>query len=147
MKFSGEENFREERHELWAHLIDVNLMSRTVPDLDRVEHMEPGLLVCRVRPRFSFLSGSLQLTFELVEERAPEMARFHIRSKGIGFAVVVETVVHLADREDGTALVWEGEITERSGLLKPVGRSLIQAAARKVIEGLWSGLHKVLDEA
>ncbi len=145
MNFTGEENFAVDRDKLWDRLTDMEFVSQAIPDLDRVERMEPDLLVCRVKPSLSFLSGSLKLTFESIEKKPPDMARIRVSGKGIGAKLVVETEIRLTAKEEGTSLAWSADIVERGGLLRPVSPTLIQASAEKVIGAVWSRFREALD--
>src|SRR5437773_1947066 len=129
MNFAGTEHFDGSQAELWARLTDLAFVSRVLPDVDRVDRIDDAGFACRVRPRFSFLTGSFDLSFELVEPVPPQRLTVRSRGKGIGAAVVVEAELHLAGVEAGTELRWTGTIVAREGLLKPVSPALIQAAA------------------
>src|SRR5262245_7429834 len=137
MNFTGTEQFECGQAELWARLTDMAFISSVIPDVDRVERIDSNGFSCRVRPRFSFLTGSLDLTFELVEPVPQERLKVRTRGKGIGAAVVVEAELQIVSREAGSEVLWTGTIVSREGLLKPVGPSLIQAAARRVIDSFW----------
>ena len=145
MNFTGEENFAADRDKLWDRLTDMEFVSQAIPDLDRVERMEPDLLVCRVKPSLSFLSGSLKLTFEAIEKKPPDMARIRVSGKGIGASLVVEIEIRLTAKGEETRLAWSADIVERGGLLKPVSPTLIQASAEKVIGAVWSRFREALD--
>ena len=108
-----------------------------IPDVDRVERVDAAGFACRVRPRFSFLTGGFDLSFEVLDPVPPERLKVRSRGKGIGSAVVVEAELNLALVETGTELQWTGTIVSREGLLKPVSPALIQAAAQRVIENFW----------
>ena len=144
MNFAGVEKFDCDQAELWARLTDMGFVSRAIPDVDRVLHVEQSSFSCRVRPRFSFLTGSLDLTFEITESEPEERLEVRSRGKGIGGAVVVESKLHLAAEGDGTILTWSGEIVSREGLLKPIGTGLIQGAAQRVIENFWKNFRDAL---
>jgi len=145
MHFLGEEHFSIDQADLFARLTDLNFMAQAIPELERIELSEPKHVVCRVRPAFAFLSGSLTLTFDLVEEHPVESVKYRVLGKGIGARVVVETEIKLSSEEIGTKLAWQSEIIERGGLLKPVGQSLIKAAANKVTTDAWVAFRKALD--
>ncbi len=115
MQFSGEEKFECDQSELWNRVTDMEFLSRIIPDLDRVESVEPKRLVCRVRPKFAFLSGSFKLTFETLAEDPPTHARLRISGKGIGSAMIIETALRLVAEDQCTRLTWEAEIVERDG--------------------------------
>lgn len=137
MNFTGSEQFDCGPAEMWARLTDMGFVSRVIPDADRVANLTPTGFSCRVRPRFSFLTGSLDLTFEIIDSAPPGRLKVRSRGKGIGAAVVVEAELHLAPDGNGTQLQWSGAIVAREGLLKPVGPGLIQGAAQRVIDSFW----------
>src|SRR5581483_7672719 len=119
---------------------------RAIPDIERVERIDSSGFACRVRPRFSFLTGSLELVFEIIESIPCERLTVRSRGKGLGSAVVVESELHLIPVAPGAELRWTGVIVEREGLLKPVGASLIQGAAQRVISSFWQQFRKILKE-
>src|SRR5437762_2170811 len=129
MNFAGEQQFECGPAELWVRLTDMTFVSRVIPDVDAIERIDAGGLTCKVRPRFSFLTGSLELTFELVERAEPQRLKVRSRGKGIGSAVVVDAEIYLSASSRGAELRWTGVIVSREGLLKPVSPALLQAAA------------------
>ena len=144
MNFAGIEQFDCSQAELWARLTDMSFVSRVIPDIDRVDRMDASGFACRVRPRFSFLTGSLDLAFEVLEPVPYERLTVRSRGKGIGAAVVVEAELHLAPAGPGTELRWTGTIVAREGLLKPVSPALIQGAAQRVIVSFWQRFREAL---
>ena len=144
MNFTGAEQFECGQAELWARLADLAFVSRAIPDLDRVERIEPTGFTCRVRPRFSFLTGSLELTFEILESQPHERLKVRSRGKGIGAAVVVESELLLSPVAGRTELRWAATIVSREGLLRPVSAGLIQGAAQRVIENFWKKFREAL---
>ena len=137
MELSGEECFSQAQTEIWARLTDVEFLAKCMPDVESVERDESGLLVCRVRPGLSFLKATLKVTLDIFDEQSPDSVRIRIRSKGIGSSVTVETAVELSAGDTGTQLNWNAEVKELGGLLQPISRGLIAAAARKVIADGW----------
>src|SRR5882724_630007 len=120
MNFAGTEQFECSQDALWTRLTDMAFVSRVIPDVERVERIDGTGFACRVRPRFSFLTGSLHLAFEIIESTPKERLKVLSRGKGIGAAVVVEAEICLAAHVAGTELHWTGIIVAREGLLKPV---------------------------
>lgn len=146
MQFQGIELFDCARAELWGRLTDMQFVSCAIPDVDKVTRVEPREFACRVKPRFSFLTGSLDLQFEVVEADEPVRLAIVSRGKGIGGAVVVGADIQLAEVASGTELNWIGTIRERQGLLKPVSAGLIQGAAQRVIGDFWKRFRSALAE-
>ncbi|HEY2414123.1 MAG TPA: SRPBCC domain-containing protein [Pirellulaceae bacterium] len=137
MNFSGSEHFDCTQSDLWPRLTDMAFISRVIPDVDKVERLEPTSFTCKVRPRFSFLTGSLELSFTVIESEPEQRLVVRSRGKGIGAAIVVDIEILLATAANSTDLNWTGTIVSREGLLKPVNTSLIQGAAERVIHNLW----------
>jgi carbon monoxide dehydrogenase subunit G len=137
LHLDGTENFAPPQDELWTRLTDLSFLLRCMPDLDTVIATEPTRIVFKVRPGFSFVRGTLEITLDLIESRRPDLARMRIVSKGVGSGVKLETTFTLTDAADSSAgrtrVAWSADIQEISGLLKPIGKSLIAAGARKVI--------------
>jgi carbon monoxide dehydrogenase subunit G len=144
MNFAGSEQFDCGPAELWACLTDMGFVSRVIPDVERIASLEQTGFSCRVRPRFSFLTGSLDLTFEIIDSAPPGRLKVRSRGKGIGAAVVVEAELLLAADGSGTKLQWSGAIVAREGLLKPVGPGLIQGAAQRVIDSFWKNFRDAM---
>jgi len=144
MNFSGTEHFDCSQADLWSRLNDMTFISSVIPDVDKVERLEPTGFTCKVRPRFAFLTGSLELSFAIVESEPEKRLVVRSRGKGIGAAIVVDIDIHLTQTESGTDLNWTGTIVSREGLLKPVGTGLIQGAAERVIQNLWQNFRAAL---
>lgn len=144
MNFEGTEQFDSGPEVLWTCLTDTGFVSKVIPDVDKILHLDEKSFSCKVRPKFSFLSGSLDLNFELIDTTPPSTLKIRSRGKGIGAAVVVEARVHLAPNGNGTELKWQGTIVSREGLLKPIGPTLIQGAAQRVIDSFWKKFRESL---
>ena len=158
LHLDGEEYFAQSREQLWDALIDMTFLSQCLPDVESVDQVEAERLECRIRPSFSFLRGRLDVSLEIVDQQAPKSARWLIRGKGIGSSVEIVTCVELAESADEeslqvseigraqrTCLRWTAEVQQLGGLLKPVSRGLIGAAARKVICSGWDGFRRKLE--
>jgi len=139
MKFSGQETFPLPLDEVWEQLTDLASIARIIPDLERVEEVDSDHLLCRVKPAFAFLAGSLQLRFSFQERDPENQLKVLVVGKKIGAGLKLQITISLTQEKDRTCLDWEAEILERTGLLKPIGNSLLQATAEKVIASTWSG--------
>ena len=143
MKFAGQETFSQSQDEIWDKVSDLQFMSQFIPDLDRLEQVDSDQLRCRVKPSFSFLTGTLQLQFTVLQRDRPNHLKVSIVGKKIGAGLTLEVILSLA-ADPQTRLSWEAEIQQRTGLLKPIGSSLIQAAAENIIVSLWARFRQAL---
>ena len=137
-QLSGEEHFTQAPPVIWSRLIDAEFMARCMPQLESVEADDSAFLVCRVRPGLVFLKGTIRASFDSYDMQPPDSLRMRIHSKGIGSSAIVETAIALSVLDGGTQLAWTADIVELGGLLKPVTRGLLEAAARKIIGEGWT---------
>jgi uncharacterized protein len=147
MNFSGHEHFDAPPETVFDQLTNLEFTAKTLPGLERVEKLEPRHLECRVKPKFSFLTGSMQMVFDVLETERPKSARMRVTGKGIGASIVIETSIRISAEATGSGLDWSSEVTEFGGLLKAVSRGLIEGAAKKIVSDSWITFRKQLTEA
>jgi carbon monoxide dehydrogenase subunit G len=146
MKSSGSEHFDHPIETVFDEITDLKVTAKTLPGLEKVESLEPKRLQCRVRPKFSFLTGSMQMIFDLLETDRPTSARMRVVGKGIGASLAIETSVYLTAEGTGTRLDWSSEVVEMGGLVKALSRTLIEGAAKKVVADSWAVFRTHLSE-
>ena len=144
MKLSGAESFACDRETLFSKVTDTRFVTSIIPDLERVEELTGDRIVCRVRPKLTFLSASLKMTMKLDHFTPPQRARLNIIGRGIGASIEIVTDLVLEPADAGSELHWTAEVVRREGLLKPVGDSLIQAAAERVMADGWRMLREAI---
>tara|TARA_B100000809_G_scaffold14624_1_gene13214 strand:- start:95 stop:559 length:465 start_codon:yes stop_codon:yes gene_type:complete len=144
MLLSGEESFHLPPGQLWPHLSDMQFMARVIPDLVRIDSVDTNCLVCHVRPRFSFFSGKVKLTFDVTEQREPAHLTIKVHGKGIGGGVVVEIAIELAPTDRGSLVNWQGEVMEKEGLFRPISDTLIAGAAGRIVDTLWEDFRSAI---
>lgn len=144
LQFSGEERFAVPPERVYAAITDLDSLSKNIPDAVSTERVGPTTLACVVRPGFSFLRGTLKLVIELGESDPPRAAGMRIAASGIGQSMKAISRSELIADGDGTLVRWTAEVLERKGLVAAVSKSLIQAAADKVIRDAWRQLHEQL---
>lgn len=144
MKFAGQEDFSQGQTDLWNKITDLEFIAGIIPDLERVEHVDSDQLICRVKPQFTFLRGTLQLTFDFLEREPPDHLKISVRGKKIGASLTMEIKITFTQTDQASRLCWEGEILKRTGLLKPLGASLVQGAAENIIVKMWSDFRQAL---
>jgi carbon monoxide dehydrogenase subunit G len=144
MNLSGNEYFEAPVETVFDNITDLEQTVRSLPGLERIEKLEPTRADVRVKPTFSFVTGSMHMGFEVLERERPHTARMRVRGKGIGASVVIETSLRLSPEGSGTRLEWASEVTELGGLLKAVSRSLVEAAAKKIVSDSWVAFRKRL---
>jgi carbon monoxide dehydrogenase subunit G len=138
LRFEGDRDFALSQDELFARLSDARFLVECIPDVESVSLREPDRAALVLRPGFSFVRGTLDVTLQVVDAVAPQSARVLLHSKGIGSTSDVEAGLSLAAQEGGTRVHWVAEIKSLGGLLKMIPSGLIRGAAEKVINDAWA---------
>src|SRR5262245_32589115 len=147
LRFEGDREFPQAPAELWAKLSDARFLVSCVPDVESVARAEQNEAACVIRPGFSFVRGTLELTMKVTDPVPDTSAKLLLHTKGIGTTSLVEATYALSAREDGgTRMHWTADVKERGGLLKAVPEGLVKAAAQKVLADSWAALDKRLAE-
>ena len=120
-----------------AKLTDARFLVQCIPGVEAVAVAEADRAVCTLRPGFSFVRGTLELTLRVVEAVPATSTRLSLQSKGIGTTSEVEVRLTCTAQEGGTRVHWTADITQLGGLLKAVPQGLIRGAAQKVIDDVW----------
>jgi carbon monoxide dehydrogenase subunit G len=137
LHFEGDKEFALAPAALWTQLSDCRFLARCISEAVEIRESEPHRAVCVLRPGFSFVRGTIEITLQ-VEQATPERdIRYHVHGKGIGSSNDVTATLALTPKNSGTHIHWSADITQLGGLLKAVPVGLIQASAQKVIDDLW----------
>jgi carbon monoxide dehydrogenase subunit G len=137
LHFEGDKDISLARADLSAKLGDARFLVQCIPGAEAVSEAEPDRAVCTLRPGFSFVRGTLDVTLRVVERVPGSSTRLTLHSKGIGSTSEVEAVLTYTDHNGGTRVHWSTDITQLGGLLKAVPQGLIRGAAQKVIADVW----------
>jgi carbon monoxide dehydrogenase subunit G len=138
LRFEGDRDFPQAPAEVFARLSDVRFLVQCLPDVESVRSAEADRASLVLRPGFSFIRGTLEVSLQIVERVAPATVRVLQHSKGIGSSSEVEASLALAALESGTRVHWVAEVKSLGGLLKMLPGGLIRGAAEKVINDVWN---------
>lgn len=130
--------------EVAAKLSDAGFLANCVPDA-QVSEATPDKAVGKIKPKLSFLTGSLTLNADRTAHEAGKSVAYQLVTKTIGASSTVQTRLEFKEAEGGkTAVHWTGDLVALTGLLKMVPPGLIEGSAKKVIEDIWAELEKKL---
>ncbi|MCI0702179.1 MAG: SRPBCC family protein [Planctomycetia bacterium] len=143
--FEGDMSFALPVSEVAEKLSDAGFLANSLPDV-KVSESTPDKAAWKQRSGFSFLTGGLNLEALVTAREAGKSVVLKIVSKTIGASSTVETKLEFKDAEGGgTAVHWTGDVTSVTGLLKMVPKGLLEGAAKKVIEDVWSAVSAKLN--
>jgi carbon monoxide dehydrogenase subunit G len=145
LHLQGSQDFAKPVAEVWAKLSDARLLAPCIPGVETIKQADADTAVCVIRPGFTFIRGTLELTLR-VRERVPDsLVRLQMNGKGIGSTTEVTAVLNFQPREGGSRVEWTADVT-LGGLLRAVPSGLIQAAAQKVIGDAWAAIAAKMNE-
>src|SRR4051812_9832167 len=144
--FEGDRSFPLPPAEVAAKLSDAAWLVGCLPDA-QVSEATPDRAAWKLKPKLSFLSGSLDAVLEATGRDPGRSVGFRVVTKAIGASSTVTTLLRFTPADGGGTVVhWTGDLVEITGLLKMVPKGLIQATAQKVIEDVWAAVGAKLGE-
>ncbi|MDW8263572.1 MAG: SRPBCC domain-containing protein [Phycisphaerales bacterium] len=140
----GEEIFNTPPARLFEALTDLDDLARNIPDVQSASRIDAQTLLCTVKPGFSFLRGTLKSRICLLEARPQEHVRLSVSATGIGMGMEIDARLTIQPHEQGrkSRLLWEAQVTSRSGLISAVPAGLILGAAEKTVREGWEKLRR-----
>ncbi len=144
LRFEGDKDFPHPPAAMWSKLSDPRFIVQSIPDVEAVVKAAADAAEFKLRPGFSFVRSTLEITLKVLEAVPSALVRFSAHSKGIGSTSEVESNLTFAPNGAGTRVHWTADINELGGLLKAVPQGLIKASAQKVINDLWAALEAKL---
>jgi carbon monoxide dehydrogenase subunit G len=144
--FEGDRDFSHAADALFARLSDARFLVQCIPDVDSVTSQDADRATLILRPGFSFVRGTLELSLQVLDRMVPVSVRVLLHTKGIGSSSDVEATLSLSGQGGGTRVHWTVEIKNLGGLLKMVPSGLVRGAAQKVINDAWERVTAKLAE-
>lgn len=142
--FEGVQTFPLPVAEVAAKLSDAGFLAHCVPEA-HVTEATPDKSVGKIKPKLSFLTGSLTLHADVIARDPGKSVSFQIVTKTIGASSTVIARLEFKEAEGGgTAINWTGDLVAVTGLLKMVPKGLMEGSANKVIEDVWAALRQKL---
>lgn len=145
--FEGDKSFALPIDEVAAKLSDAGFLAKCLPDVE-VTEATPDKAAWKLKPKLSFLTGTLQVEMTTMEREVGQSVAFKVFAKAMGASstVVTRLIFKKADGGD-TAVHWTGDLEQVTGLLKVVPKGLLQGAAQKVIDDVWAAVTAKLTTA
>jgi carbon monoxide dehydrogenase subunit G len=145
LRFEGDRDFPHAPAALFALLSDARFLVQCIPDVESAPVVEADRAQLVLRPGFSFVRGTLEVSLRVVDAVAPQSFRVVCDGRGIGSSNAVEASLQFLPLQEGGARVhWVAEVTSLGGLLKLVPHGLVRGAAEKVVNDAWNRLAEKL---
>jgi len=145
MRVAGEYTIAAPRNDVWAALLDPDVLAGTLPGFQRLErvddHTFTGALTLGVGPVQGRFDGRLELT-DLVP---PESYQLKMQGRGMPGFVEGAGEVRLAEAEAGTLLSYDVEV-QVGGKIAGVGQRLLEMVSRTLTKQALERLEKAILE-
>jgi len=143
--FEGDRSFSQSAARVFARLGDASFLVSCVKDVEEVVAAGADQAIWKLRPGFSFVRGTLEITLDVVERVPDSSVKVKLFSRGIGATTTVESVLLIRANDAAASVHWSADVTQMTGLLKLVPVGLMTSAAGKVIEDTWTEIEKKMD--
>jgi carbon monoxide dehydrogenase subunit G len=140
LHFEGDTDFPQLPAVVFAKLSDAGFLVQCIPGVEEIKKSEPAASICILRPGFSFVRGTLEITMQVAESVAGSKIGAVAHARGIGSSNDVEAVLLLAPQDGGTRVHWTADVTNLGGLLRAIPQGLLRGAAQKVIADVWESI-------
>lgn len=142
MRIEGHRDFDAPRGDVFAALVDPQLVADSLPGVSKVDVDGPTSWSADVRLPMLPAAPAMRLRFALVERREPEHARLEAAGKRLGASFRLDTDFDLEERTDGgTGMRYAVEL-KLGGLLAGVAGPVVEPVARHMVKGLLDAVER-----
>ncbi len=85
MTFTGRETFTAPAETVYEKLLDMDFVAGGIPDVVSIDKQSDTEMVCKIRPSFSFLRGTMDVRFHVADKEPLARRRCQSRTKGLVF--------------------------------------------------------------
>ena len=129
--------------EVWKLVSDPKEISRCLPGLESFEEKKNNHFIAKVKPKFSFVRGSLELDIQVVSLKNKN-AKIKMSGKSIGTSFSILTEAKLKDVKGKTEVLWSADM-KPGGLMKAVPESITKGAAEELADEIFSCMKKKIE--
>jgi carbon monoxide dehydrogenase subunit G len=144
MHFEGSFDIKAPRQKVWDFISIPNNLAKCLPDLQKLEVVAPDRFKATIKAGIGFVKGTFNFEFTMLDRQPPTHAKLSAHGSGTGSTVDLETAIDLSDLPDGTRMAWKAD-AKVGGLIASVGQRLLEGAAQKLVNNLFTCLKKQLE--
>ncbi|MFQ5986577.1 MAG: CoxG family protein [Thermoplasmata archaeon] len=133
MKLEGTFAVRAGIEKVWETFMDPHGMTPCIPELQRLDIVDPMHHRLAVEVGVSFIKGDFVFDVWIVEAEMPTHAKLKVHGKGQGSAIDAEGTFELVETGDGTEMRWQAD-THVVGKVANVGSRLLQSTMAKRVQ-------------
>lgn len=146
MIVSGERTFEAPREAVWRVLNDPASMAKTMPGVQSFDVHDAERWTANVKIPLGLGGLTMQIDMTKTEEREPEFAKLHVKGKGVGAMLNMETSFELSDSSEGTAMKWAADV-KIAGPVGAMGQRVLQPIVNQQVQHVLKALDAQIQAA
>ena len=139
MRVSGERSFAAPRDVVWQVLNDPERMAAAMPGIERFEVRDADHWIAHVLVPLGLGGLRMKINFDKTEQRPPEFAKLHAKGEGVGALLNMDTEFQLDERDGGTAMKWQADVTI-AGPVGSMGQRVLQPIGNQQVKSVLSAV-------
>jgi uncharacterized protein len=139
VRVSGERSFGAARDVVWQVLNDPERMAAAMPGIERFEVRDADHWIAHVLVPLGLGGLRMKINFDKTEQRAPEFAKLHAKGEGVGALLNMDTEFQLDERDGGTAMKWQADVTI-AGPVGSMGQRVLQPIVNQQVKQVLSAV-------
>jgi len=144
MRFEGTLDIAAPRDRVWSFLTDPKQVTTCAPDVQSLDLTDPRHFKVVVRAGVGPIKGTFSMNVEFTELQEPGHASVVARGQAPGSAVEMRSTMDLEAQGGRTTMRWASDVTV-SGMIQQVGARLMQGAADKITQQVFSCIKAKLE--
>ena len=144
MRIEGEHVFNGSREDVWVMVRDPEVLATLLPGTTKLNQLSESEYEGEINLRIGPISGSFSGRIFVEDEVPPESCTLKAKGEGRAGFFKGSGTVHLTEQDDGTLMVYEGDI-QIGGKLASIGQRLIDMTSKTMIRQGMKGLDAALE--
>ena len=144
MRFEGTLDIAAPRDRVWSFLTDPKQVTTCAPDVQSLDLTDRRHFKVVVRAGVGPIKGTFSMNVEFTELQEPGHASVVARGQAPGSAVEMRSTMDLEAQGERTTMRWASDVTV-SGMIQQVGARLMQGAADKITQQVFSCIKAKLE--
>jgi carbon monoxide dehydrogenase subunit G len=138
---SGTKELPASRETIWSVINEPSEMAKLMPGVESFEITDDTHWTAKVKVPLGLGGLKMTMSFEKLEERAPEFSSMRAKGQGVGALMDMTTSFTLAEAEGGTSMAWEADI-KIAGPVGAMGQRVLQPIVNQQVSQVLSALEE-----
>jgi uncharacterized protein len=138
---SGTKELAAPRETVWSVINEPAEMAKLIPGVESFEITDETHWTAKVKVPLGLGGLKMTMSFEKLEERAPEFASMRAKGQGVGALMDMKTSFTLSEASQGTSMAWEADV-KIAGPVGAMGQRVLQPIVNQQVSQVLEALEK-----